>query len=715
MIIVINSQGGLVSIQDEDLFQGSTNLNIINLLAPFSDSVVWKAVFIMPDGSYKPDNLDGYLFQSSMSITENLNAWKLPITFPISQEYGVVTMQLRGMIEDTIVCTTSVKFTIQKGVPYASNFEELSDKDQLLQMIADVKALVNNKVDIVKYVYEQAQGINENTVGIYYVYDSDNKKYIPKTLPQDYDESATYYELENTGTISNIDSGLSFTYTDNKNNQSMTLKIEKDKATLNGKQVVIFDNLTADNISYDNSATNIDADNVNDAIDTLQTSIDEVESMVSSGQVVEIGDITIETSDWVLVDNIYQYQFTNAELKDASVQFVVITPNITAINNLNDSDILVYPEIDMYQQSESAAVAVIKVDKKPMFDIEADVKIYSSILTANTRGIKANQISFNSTTDIPETNVQSAILQVQDSLNNFETQYNADKSTFATLDDNGKIPESQLPLYVDDVIEGYLYNSQFYEEESHTTVITPLSGKIYIDLLARKEYMWGGTQYSIISPQLGETEETAYAGNKGKQNADNISNILNGTTAVPKATNSILKSDGTYNGFTMDTDNNVLKIGDIVVPQKILVFSDDNGRSTYNDDGNVNVIALNFNIGETYEIEYSVGTSQIVSGTGYRGSHEFVKIKISELGYESSAAINAHSVNIARNECDGFLPMFGTVNISFRETNPNIGNIKGVHISKEKLYDWQALEQGVGADPSDTNNTYIYKIWKIIE
>ena len=689
MIIVINSQGGLVSIQDEDLFQGSTNLNVINLLAPFSDSVVWKAVFEMPDGSYKPENLDGYLFQPSMSISDNLNAWKLPITFPISQEYGVITMQLRGMSGDTVVCTTSVKFTIQKGVPYASNFEELSDKDQLLQMIADVKALVNNKVDIANYVYELAEDVNENTVGNYYVYQ--DGKYIPKTLPQNYDRNATYYEIINSGIVSNVDNGLFLTYTDNKNNQSMTLKIEKDKVTLNEKQVVVFDDLTADNISYDNSATNIDANNVNDAIDELQSSIDEVESMLSSGQVVEIGDITIKTSDWALVDNVYQYQFTNAELKDASVQFLVITPNKDAIDNLNDNDILVYPEIEMYQQSEGVAVAIVRVDKKPTFDIVADVKIYSSILTANTRGIKASQISFSSTTDIPQTNVQFAIQQVQTNLNDFETQYNTDKETFATLDDSGKIPASQLPSYVDDVVEGYLYNGQFYAEESHTTVMIPQSGKIYVDLPTSKEYRWSGTQYSIISESLalGETAETAYAGNKGKQNADDIANILDGTTAVSKATNSIVNSDGSYSGFTID-NNGVLKINNIIIPQKILVASSVNGIPGVSDN-------FTYNIGDTFEIEYAIKSTS--SETSISGVHRFIKVKIDE----APTASGYHTIRIPINDITTDSAIVGEVSITFNDSyggNVSIGNFNSYSIVNSNY---------------SSNTCYIYNIWKIIE
>lgn len=698
MILVINSQGGLVSIQDEDLFQGSTNLNVINLLAPFSDSVVWKAMFEMPDGTYKPDNLDGYLFQSSMKIADNLNAWKLPITFPISQEYGVVTMQLRGMSGDTVVCTTSVKFTIQKGVPYASNFEELSDKNQLLQMIADVKALVNNKVDIANYVYKLAEDVNENTVGNYYVYE--NGEYVPKTLPQEYDRTATYYEVVNSGIVSNVDSGLFLNYTDNKNNQSMTLKIEKDKATLNGKQVVVFDDLTADNISYDNSATNIDANNVNDAIDELQSSIDEVESMVSSGQVVEIGDITIKTSDWALVDNVYQYQFTNAELKDASVQFLVITPNKTAIDNLNNNNILVYPEIEMYQQSEGVAVAIVRVDKKPTFDIVADVKIYSSILTANTRGIKASQISFSSTDDIPQTNVQSAILQVQTNLSDFETQYNTDKETFATLDDDGKIPASQLPSYVDDVVEGYLYNGQFYAEESHTTVMIPQSGKIYVDLPTSKEYRWSGTQYSIISESLalGETAETAYAGNKGKQNADNITAILNGTTAVNKAINSIINNDGSYSGFTKDA-NGILKINNVIISQRVLLYSNSDGADSNTE------IDLDCDVGDIIEVEYSIGKL----GTGVNeGNHRFYKFKISEATTDSHS-ITIPDITISGNDAENYSYRYGNLGMSITELSEN----KILRIS-----DYTFIA-GTTSAPGTVNfnsyDCYIYNVWKIIE
>ena len=69
----------------------------------------------------------------------------------------------------------------------------------------------------------------------------------------------------------------------------------------------------------------------------------------------------------------------------------------------------------------------------------------------------------------------------------------------ASLDSTGKVPSSQLPSYVDDVVEGYYYNGKFYTDSAHTQLITPETGKIYVDLNTNKTYRWGGTTYVEIS------------------------------------------------------------------------------------------------------------------------------------------------------------------------------------------------------------------------
>ncbi len=112
----------------------------------------------------------------------------------------------------------------------------------------------------------------------------------------------------------------------------------------------------------------------------------------------------------------------------------------------------------------------------------------------------------------------------------------------ATLGNDGKVPSSQLPSYVDDVLEGYLNatDGKFYEEDTYTTEITAEGGKIYVDLATSKTYRWGGSAYAEISASvaLGETQGTAYEGSKGKANADAITALQNSrANKVSGATN----------------------------------------------------------------------------------------------------------------------------------------------------------------------------------
>ena len=63
---------------------------------------------------------------------------------------------------------------------------------------------------------------------------------------------------------------------------------------------------------------------------------------------------------------------------------------------------------------------------------------------------------------------------------------------------NGKVPSSELPSYVDDVIEGYLNNGVFYATKSGSTysdAITGEEGKIYVDKDTNYTYRWSGSLF----------------------------------------------------------------------------------------------------------------------------------------------------------------------------------------------------------------------------
>lgn len=132
--------------------------------------------------------------------------------------------------------------------------------------------------------------------------------------------------------------------------------------------------------------------------------------------------------------------------------------------------------------------------------------------------------------------------KLQTNINNLEKKHNDFVATkgkangFASLDGNGLVPSSQLPSYVDDVIEVYatydvsetgkLSNIKLYSDPDHANPITGEPGKIYLNITQDEpsyQFRWSGTQFvdsNTSSLILGEVTGTAYDGGKGKALAD---------------------------------------------------------------------------------------------------------------------------------------------------------------------------------------------------
>lgn len=100
-------------------------------------------------------------------------------------------------------------------------------------------------------------------------------------------------------------------------------------------------------------------------------------------------------------------------------------------------------------------------------------------------------------------------------------------SGVASLDDTGKVPSSQLPSYVDDVIEGYYYGGKFYTDSEHTQEITPETGKIYVDLDTNKTYRWSGSTYVEISQATIHKFVKEYTITKGQNSTLTVNHGLN--------------------------------------------------------------------------------------------------------------------------------------------------------------------------------------------
>lgn len=137
-------------------------------------------------------------------------------------------------------------------------------------------------------------------------------------------------------------------------------------------------------------------------------------------------------------------------------------------------------------------------------------------------------------------------------------------SGVATLNESGQVPATQLPSYVDDIIDGYLYEGKFYEDAQHTTEISGEDGKIYVDLETNLTYRWATSQFVEISKSLalGDTASTAYYGDKGKTAYDH-SQVTTGNphhvtaaevNAVPTSEKAAANGVATLNGLGIIPD-----------------------------------------------------------------------------------------------------------------------------------------------------------------
>lgn len=146
-----------------------------------------------------------------------------------------------------------------------------------------------------------------------------------------------------------------------------------------------------------------------------------------------------------------------------------------------------------------------------------------------------------------------------------DTSQKGANNGIAELDSSGKVPTTQLPSYVDDVVNGYLYNGAFYYDDQHTEPITPEDDKIYVDKTENKTYRWGGESYVEVGGggvALGETSTTAYRGDRGKTAYDHSQDSGRVTTATASGFYKIAStSEGHIAGLTAVQKSDITALG----------------------------------------------------------------------------------------------------------------------------------------------------------
>lgn len=196
-----------------------------------------------------------------------------------------------------------------------------------------------------------------------------------------------------------------------------------------------------------------------------------------------------------------------AETERATAAENTITTNYKAADSTLQSNI----NNEATTRSEADAALDSKISKEVSDRTQAVSTLQSSLDTEIARATKAEQ-DITSAYEAADTTLQNNI----NAINNSKGVANG----IATLDQNGLVPSSQLPSYVDDVIEVSTFSA---------LPDTGESGKIYVTQDTNLTYRWSGTAYVEISQSLalGETSSTAYAGDKGKATTDKLNRIPN--------------------------------------------------------------------------------------------------------------------------------------------------------------------------------------------
>lgn len=207
--------------------------------------------------------------------------------------------------------------------------------------------------------------------------------------------------------------------------------------------------------------------------------------------------------------------------------------------------------------NEAAGVANSAADQAIGFINSAQ----TAVDNANTAANAANEAATTATNAANNANTQAEYAKEQGDYAKQQGDavlaQKGQPNGLAELDSTGRVPASQLPSYVDDVIDVDTYNDLPNPGES---------GKIYITTDTNLQYRWSGTGYAEISPSLalGTTSQTAGRGD-WTQAAYNHSLITNGSnphkttfSSLPDAPTSLPANGGNAESAVKDGDGNII-------------------------------------------------------------------------------------------------------------------------------------------------------------
>ena len=282
---------------------------------------------------------------------------------------------------------------------------------------------------------------------------------------------------------------------------------------------------------------------------------------------------------------------------------------------------------------DSAGLAALISNIKRLFSTKGhkhtisdlvNYKVDSELISGSTNPVQNTAIvsALSNKAESSHTHTTADVTDLQNSLdtkaNSSHTHAADDITSVNASAITGTISESNLPSYVDDVLE--------YDSKDNFPG-TGESGKIYIDTSTNLTYRWGGTAYVSINSSLalGETSSTAYAGdkgaaaykhavtNKGAAFSNGLYKITTNSEGHVTAATSVTKSDITALGIPAQDTTYSVGNGTITVTQN----GTTKGTFTVNQSGNTTIALTDTNTDTNthYTSKNVVGSSTATSNT----------------------------------------------------------------------------------------------------
>lgn len=127
MNFYVNSQGQIIRVDPEDVFQGSVNANTINFIGAFPSTCPVTVAFRLPTGEWTTPasmgmNSDSPLPGVQQPDGTQFNIWRYTIPGTVTEYYGTVNLQFYvyaqgGSGNGNTIATAASSFEVKKGVP----------------------------------------------------------------------------------------------------------------------------------------------------------------------------------------------------------------------------------------------------------------------------------------------------------------------------------------------------------------------------------------------------------------------------------------------------------------------------------------------------------------------------------------------------------------------------------------------------------------------